>query len=166
MDSENIKILSHNVVHQKLLRMAYEIWENHAASKEVYICGVEGSGTAIAKIIYDILVSKSDISIHYLDINVVKESPLGQVTLSADIPRNAEIIIVDDVANTGNVLFHTLTTLAHLLPKKIEIAVLVNRMHKSYPILPNYIGHNISTTLQDHILVKQDENGAFSVYLK
>jgi len=166
MQSEHVKILDHAIVQQKLLRMAFEIWENHADSKELYICGVEGSGAPIARLLFEILQDQSPLKLHFVDMTMDKSQPFGHIQLSHVIPENAEIVIVDDVANTGYVLFHAMSYLAPQKPKKLEIAVLVNRMHKSFPIQPNYIGHNVSTTLQDHILVEQDTAGEFVVYLK
>lgn len=166
MLSENVNILDNKTVQQKLLRMAYEIWEKHVESGHVYICGIEGPGTNIAKILFQTLKEISTLDIHFVNVIVDKKNPLGNINLDTKIPTNANIILVDDVANTGRILFHTIAILAELKPKKVEIAVLVNRMHKAFPIQPNYIGQNMSTTLQDHIFVEQDQNGKFVVYLK
>ena len=48
--------------------------------------------------------------------------------------------------------------------KKIETAVLVDRSHKLFPISSDYVGYELSTTLNDHIEVILDP-GKFGVYL-
>jgi pyrimidine operon attenuation protein/uracil phosphoribosyltransferase len=47
--------------------------------------------------------------------------------------------------------------------KKIEIAVLVNRSHTSFPLLPSYTGYELSTTLTEHVEVVLGKKSA--VYL-
>ena len=42
------------------------------------------------------------------------------------------------------------------LPKKLEVAVLVNRMHKSFPIHVDYVGLTLSTTMEENIEVELD----------
>ena len=49
-------------------------------------------------------------------------------------------------------------------PRKIQIAVLVDRKHKNFPLMPDIVGHTVSTTLQEHIKVTfegSDLTGAF-----
>jgi pyrimidine operon attenuation protein/uracil phosphoribosyltransferase len=38
-----------------------------------------------------------------------------------------------------------------VLPKKIEIAVLVDRKHKRFPTKVDYVGLSLATTVQEHI---------------
>jgi len=38
-----------------------------------------------------------------------------------------------------------------VLTKKIEVAVLVDRKHKSFPIKVDYVGLSLATTMQEHI---------------
>ena len=41
-----------------------------------------------------------------------------------------------------------------LLPSKIEVAVLVDRKHKQFPINVDYVGLSLATTLKENISVK------------
>ena len=43
--------------------------------------------------------------------------------------------------------------LFNILPKKVEVAVLVDRQHKSFPIRVDYVGLSLATTLQEDIQV-------------
>lgn len=45
-----------------------------------------------------------------------------------------------------------------ILPKKIEVAVLVDRMHKSFPIHVDYVGLSLSTTMEENIEVNLSES--------
>jgi pyrimidine operon attenuation protein/uracil phosphoribosyltransferase len=48
---------------------------------------------------------------------------------------------------------YALKCLLHEIPKKIQIAVLIDRKHKLFPISSDFIGMQISTTLKEHIKV-------------
>jgi pyrimidine operon attenuation protein/uracil phosphoribosyltransferase len=57
-----------------------------------------------------------------------------------------------------------LKPLLNFHPKRIQTLVLVERMHKLFPVKPDYVGLSISTTLQDHIQVEVKDGevlGAF-----
>jgi pyrimidine operon attenuation protein / uracil phosphoribosyltransferase len=42
---------------------------------------------------------------------------------------------------------------------------LVERMHNTFPIKPDYVGLSIATTLQDHIQVEVNEGEVDGAYL-
>ena len=76
------------------------------------------------------------------------------------------IVLVDDVANTGRTIFYAIKPLLEVLPKKIQVAVLVDREHKSFPIKVDYVGVSLFTTIQDDIDVQIKGKGEKAVYLK
>lgn len=51
-------------------------------------------------------------------------------------------------------------------PKRVQILVLVERMHKLFPIKPDYVGLSIATTLQDNIVVEIDNNEILGAYIQ
>jgi len=85
--------------------------------------------------------------------------------LSSDVFEQKVIIVVDDVANTGRTLHYSMKPFLSVLPKKIEVAVLVDRKHKLFPIATDYVGITLATTLQEHIEVRFGEGDDISVYL-
>ena len=50
--------------------------------------------------------------------------------------------------------------------KKVMIAVLVDRKHKSFPVASDIVGHTIATTLQEHIEVVTKGSVITAVYLE
>ncbi|MBK9734182.1 MAG: hypothetical protein IPO92_04140 [Saprospiraceae bacterium] len=74
-----------------------------------------------------------------------------ETDLSPDILHNKTIIIIDDVANTGRTLFYAFKVYMAILVKKIEVAVLVDRKHKMFPIKVDYVGLTLATTIQENI---------------
>ncbi|RYZ52316.1 MAG: phosphoribosyltransferase, partial [Sphingobacteriales bacterium] len=78
------------------------------------------------------------------------------ITLSLDTLNNKNIVLVDDVANSGKTLLYALKPLMDFEPAKIQVAVLVDRKHKNFPVTPDIIGHSVSTTIQEHIIVQYE----------
>jgi len=154
-----IQILTEAQIDQKLKRMAYEIWENNSEVDELLIIGIKDTGAAVAGRIVEVLKEISPLNIKYSDLVINKKSPLQEdITLNLDTLNNKNVVLVDDVANSGKTLLYALKPLMDFEPAKIQVAVLVDRKHKNFPVTPDIIGHSVSTTIQEHIIV-QYENG-------
>jgi len=41
----------------------------------------------------------------------------------------------------------------NIIPKKLEVAVMVDREHKLFPVKVNYVGLSLATTLMENIQV-------------
>ncbi|MCX7606860.1 MAG: phosphoribosyltransferase family protein [Bacteroidia bacterium] len=77
-----------------------------------------------------------------------------------DIPPEAEVLIVDDVLYTGRTVLTRMIDLSvRFFPSRIEVAVLVDRGHRSFPIVPDYVGLRLATTLQEYVEVRFAESG-------
>ena len=50
------------------------------------------------------------------------------------------------------------------MPEKLQVAVLIDRKHKRFPICVDYVGLSLSTTMRDHISVEMHNNKS-SAYL-
>ena len=90
----------------------------------------------------------------------------SEVTIDVSIKEIKKkcIVLIDDVLNTGRTLAYSLKPFTSLEIKKIEVAVLVNRSHTLFPIVPTYSGYELATTLTDHVEVKLGKDA--SVYLR
>jgi pyrimidine operon attenuation protein/uracil phosphoribosyltransferase len=94
-----------------------------------------------------------------------KKRPLRE-DIKLDVPDSMldkqPIILVDDVLNTGKTMAYSLKPFLNRNLKKLEIAVLVNRSHKKFPISANYQGLELSTTLSEHILVVLEQGEKYA----
>ena len=76
--------------------------------------------------------------------------------------KDKNVIIVDDVLYTGRTIRAAMQALLNFgRPKKIQLAVLVDRGHRELPIRPDYIGKNIPTEYEQKVkvnLVEVDSN--------
>ena len=149
-------ILNKDVAAQKMQRMALEIAEQLSDdSTELIIIGIRNSGMVIAQRMGLLVQQYLKAPIKIISLTLDKHQP-NEVTLSEpnlDF-NNKNIILVDDVANSGKTLLYALKPLLAFHPKRIQTLVLVERMHKLFPINSDYIGLTIATTLQDHIQVE------------
>ena len=117
--------------------------------------GIYERGALIAEFLaQEIKKEQVNVSVGYIHID--KLNPLKHpINLNFEGSLNNKVIVlVDDVANSGATLFYALQPLINLEFKKLQIAVLVDRQHKKFPIAPDYIGISVSTTLQEMIYVK------------
>jgi pyrimidine operon attenuation protein/uracil phosphoribosyltransferase len=163
---KKVLILDEDRITRKLQRMAYQIWEHNSAEEEIVLVGIEGSGLAVAEDLGRRLKEISPIKIKVVSLRVNKKQPLEDaVGLTEDL-NGRSIVLVDDVANSGRTLLYGLKPLLSFEPKKILIAVLVDRKHKSFPVSPDIVGHEVATTLQEHIVVECLENRITSAYLQ
>jgi len=156
MSIKKTQILADSQVKQIIKRIAYQIFENHFTDKSIILAGVEGNGTYIAQLIHDELVSITSIKVQQIIISLDKQNPTGSgVHLSDEKIKLSDknVVVVDDVLNTNRTLVYALTPFIRARAKRIQVVVLVDRNHKKFPVAADYIGLQLSTTLQEHIEV-------------
>lgn len=163
------KILDAQKIELKLDRMAFQALEMTYGNEELVILGIApGGGVSLAKTIAEKIRRYDGYKkIELSSISLNKPEPLKDDILIRDPLdlNNKTILIVDDVGNTGRTLFYALKPLTHFYPKKIIIAVLVDRTHKTFPIKADIVGFPIATTLNEHIIVKFNADTAEGAYL-
>lgn len=161
-----IALLSAAQIEQKLKRMAYEILEQNEGQQDIVLVGIKQGGAIMAENLAAILKEICKQNIEVISLSVNKRSPLED-DISIGLPLDGKsVILVDDVANSGKTLLYALRPILRYEPSKIKVLVLVDRKHKSYPITPDIIGHSVSTTLQDRIVVTYDDKKLTGAYLE
>lgn len=166
MSKNKTIILDKERINQKLQRMAYEVWENNSKEKGITLIGIKGSGATVARSLAERLKEISPLKIDLLEVQLNKRNPLaGEITLDGDLTGKS-IVLIDDVANSGKTLLYALSPILKYEPKRVMIAVLVDRRHKSFPITPDIVGYSVSTTLQEHIDVETDGEQIIAAYLQ
>ena len=151
-----MKILSEEKIKQKIQRIAIEILE-HNWGEDIVLAGINNNGLGFAKMLYKPLVKMAADRISLCQIKLSPANPLAkdvQLSIPLEELKNKVIIIVDDVANTGRTIFYACKPLMQILPKKIEVAVLIDRTHKSFPIKVDYMGLSLATTMKEDIEVR------------
>jgi len=155
-----MEILNAVKINQIIKRMSFEILERNYDSKTIYLAGINNNGYLFAKILLKELTKISDKQIELVRIKLNPANPIDQdvnIELIGDVKKTNPIIIIDDVANTGRTLFYSFKPFLAELYKKIEVAVLVDRKHKSFPVKVDYLGISLATTLKEEIKVDLDK---------
>ena len=106
----------------------------------------------------DVLVGTIDISMHRDDLNLRSAPPTVKMT---DIPFNLDdksVVLVDDVLFTGRSARAALDALNDFgRPRRIQLAVLIDRGHRELPIRADYVGKNTPTSRLERIRVRMKE---------
>jgi pyrimidine operon attenuation protein / uracil phosphoribosyltransferase len=157
-----MQILNDAQIRQKIRRLAIQILERNFAEPTLIIAGLNNNGTGFARLLLTELLAlrPEGMDILLTSIRLNPANPLEYtptIDLPADELRDRNIIIVDDVANTGRTIFYAIQPLLHVVPKRVEVAVFVDRKHKSFPIAADYVGLSLATTLKDNIKVRFTE---------
>jgi len=155
MSETKTLVLNHKQILQKITRIAYEIYERNVSAETVVFAGISGMGYLFATLLAESLKEISPLKVELLEVKLDKTAVIqGEVTLSEDIDlKDKCLVIVDDVLNSGKTLAYALKPFLEMPINKMEIAVLVNRSHKLFPVMPDYTGFELSTTLNEHIEV-------------
>lgn len=158
------EILNKVQIDQLIERIAFQIYENFFEANQIFIGGIAGNGFEFAERLVEKLtaIAKKDFSdgVHLFKILMDKDLPLSKaITLSLNDEqlKNANIIIVDDVINSGRTMMYAVGRVLDNPIKSLKTAVLVNRTHRRFPISADFEGMAISTTLQDNIIVEFGE---------
>jgi pyrimidine operon attenuation protein/uracil phosphoribosyltransferase len=160
-------VLNDLQVKQKIKRMAFEIYENNFKEKSLVLAGIDGQGYVLARLLEGELKSISSLAVSVVKVSLDKLTPQqGEVQVDTDLRELKKkcIILIDDVLNTGRTLAYGMKPFLDIEVKKIEVAVLVNRSHSLFPVLPRYNGYQLSTTLTEHVEVTLGKKPAVYVH--
>jgi pyrimidine operon attenuation protein/uracil phosphoribosyltransferase len=168
MPESRVLILNHVQIERKIVRIAHEIFERNYDAHEVIIVGIHERGAEIARMIYDRLkaISPLELKLHTLVIN--KDKPLSEkVQFDGETGslKNKNVILVDDVLNSGRTLIYAAQFILNEGPKALSTATLVDRVHRKFPIRADYVGMTLSTNLKEHVAVIK-EKGKYCAYLE
>lgn len=155
MDKKNIE--------HTLRRMAFEILERNEGMEDVFLVGIRSRGVPMAnrlakylEEIENIKVQTGilDISLYRDDLSLIAEKPIVKGTeLEFDI-ENKIIVLIDDVLYTGRTVRSAIAAiLDYGRPKRIELAVLIDRGHHEMPIKADYVGKHVPTSSEEIIKV-------------
>jgi len=156
----NRLILDNKKIKKILTRIAYQIVEINLNESEIFLVGVQKNGFEIAQLINSELEKISKLKTNVVSISIDKKKPNKKIysDLNLELISNKNIILVDDVLNTGKTLIHAVKYLLNSTLTKLITVVLIDRNHKIFPIKVDIKGTSISTTIDQRIDVIA-ENG-------
>ena len=162
------KILDKEGIQKTIKRIAHEILEQNTERDLITIIGIKYRGAFLAERLAkeikninkkDVPIGALDITLYRDDLTQVSEQPIVH---STDINFNLDgkiIILVDDVLFTGRTVRCAIDQLIDFgRPKRIKLAVLIDRGHRELPIRPDYVGKNVPTAISELVELKLVES--------
>lgn len=150
-----------------ITRITYEIIERNQSIEDIVLVGIKTRGIYIAARIAERLQQLENIAVPVGELDITlyrddkKETPQEAELHSSDIPvslEGKEVILIDDVLYTGRTIRAAMDAVMDFgRPRKISLAVLVDRGHRELPIRADYVGKNIPTSRAEEILVEMQE---------
>jgi pyrimidine operon attenuation protein/uracil phosphoribosyltransferase len=160
-------LMDATAIDRTLTRMAHQILEKNTRLDTLGIIGMQTRGVYLAQRITAKIneLEKRALTTGILDTTFYRDDyrralkqPKVKVT---DIPfavDDMNLILIDDVLFTGRTARAALDALIDLgRPKRIQLAVLVDRGHRELPIQPDYVGMNITTLAHQEVSLKVRE---------
>ncbi len=159
-------VLEHGRIQRKLDRMALQLLEQHPGETHIVFVGVVPRGVVLAKRLKKLLDLAPGVETEVLELALPKDGPLDAPVELKPAGRSlngASVVLVDDVLMSGRTLMHAAAHLVRHPLKRLTTVVLVDRMHRTFPIRADIVGLTLSTTLQEHISVEMGKKD--TVYL-
>ncbi|WP_290878470.1 phosphoribosyltransferase family protein [Gracilimonas sp.] len=147
---KQITLMNRARLQRTLRRIAIQVWEKLGTEEDLVIIGLNERGYAAALelsgYIDDYLSTKAQVHQYEVTGNNA-ESSLPEC-------NDKFVLLVDDVIFSGKTMFEALSGVCNIYePKTIEIAVLIDRGHRKYPLLTGMSGIEVPTKLGEHIEV-------------
>ena len=121
MSTTQTLVLDAQQMSQKIQRMAWEIYEQNHAEKNIIVAGIAKRGFVLAKRIAKKLASISEIEVILMSVQLDKDNPLGNpIQLDGVDFTNQTVVLVDDVLKSGKTLDVWCTILYAKTIKKID----------------------------------------------
>ena len=150
-------------IRRALTRIAHEIIERDKGVADVALVGIADRGDDLARRLaaeirqiehVDVPVGDLDITFYRDDIGMRTEAPeVHETRIPFDVSGRT-VVLVDDVLFTGRTIRSAMDALMDLgRPRRIQLAVLVDRGHRELPIRADFVGKNVPTSRADDVRV-------------
>lgn len=166
---EHREVLDADDVQRALTRIAHEVLERNRGAQSIVLLGIPTRGVPLAARLAQRIgeVEGTTVPFGSLDITMFRDDlrlrparGLGRTELPTGGIDDAVVILVDDVLFSGRTIRAALDALSEVgRPRAVQLAVLVDRGHREFPIRADYVGKNLPTSTREtvHVLVAEDD---------
>ncbi|MBF6600174.1 MAG: bifunctional pyr operon transcriptional regulator/uracil phosphoribosyltransferase PyrR [Dehalococcoidia bacterium] len=158
-----LQALSGDDIRRAVTRIAHEIVEHNRGTQDLVFVGMRTRGVPLAQRLAETIASfeGQEVPVGSLDIGLYRDDltsrgPAVNIQPS-DLPEIAgkRVVLVDDVLYTGRTVRAALDALIDYgRPRRIRLAVLIDRGHRELPIRADFVGKNIPTSPTDDVRVR------------
>lgn len=144
--------------------MAGEILEANTGTEDLLLVGIRTRGVPLANALaaeikameqVEIPVGVLDITLYRDDLSTVAEQPLVKDTYFPRSLTDTQLVLCDDVLYTGRTVR---AALDHLVdygrPRRVQLAVLVDRGQRELPIQADIVGKKVPTAANEVVEVR------------
>ena len=167
--SEATVLLRAEVIQRAVTRIAHEIAERNDGSADVVLVGIQRGGVALAERLASVLAGitggpvpcgQLDVSMHRDDLDRRAAPHVYPTVIPFDVTGKT-VVLVDDVLFSGRTIRAAMDALNDFgRPKRIQLAVLIDRGHRELPIKADFVGKNVPTSIKEKVHVRVGEPGA------
>lgn len=155
-------------IDRSVTRIAYEILEKNKGVKDLALIGIRTRGIYLAQRIQEkishiegtsVPLGIVDITLYRDDLAQRKGKPrLGKTEIAFSLD-NKKVVLIDDVLFTGRTIRAAMDALIDFgRPKRIQLAVLIDRGHRELPIRADFVGKDLPSSLWEAVAVHLQEN--------
>lgn len=157
-------ILNQDDIKRTITRLSHEIIEKHKGVENVILIGIRTRGEFLCKRIHEKIkeIEGIELEMGILDTTLyrddfrtrLKQPEVSVSNITVDI-NDKDIILIDDVFYTGRTARSSLDALMDLgRPRSVQFCVLVDRGHRQLPLIADYVGKNIPTSINEEVKVR------------
>ena len=161
------RLMSASEIERTLVRLAHEIVEKSNGSDDLTLIGIKRRGVPLAKRLGALIsgIEKRPVDTGTLDIQFYRDD-LSTTDVRPVVTPGAlgcevegrDVVLCDDVLYTGRTIRAALDALFdHGRPRRVQLAVLIDRGHRELPIEATYVGRQVPTSQREIIEVKFHE---------
>ncbi len=147
--------------------MCDQLLREHPQLNEVVLVGIRTGGVFLAERLRQKILNKRgiDLPAGIIDITLYRDDWI-RLTQTPEVKKteihfsieDKNVLLVDDVLFTGRTVRAALDALLDFgRPRRVELAVLIDRGHRELPICADYIGRTLEISRQDSVNVELKE---------
>lgn len=165
-----IAVLNEEEVRCAVTQLAKSISDDVCELRSLFLVGIHTGGVHLARRIQKEIAQMRGVTAPCgtLDITLYRDDlfeglckPIVGATVLPESVQGREVVLIDDVLYTGRTVRSALIELMDYgRPKRIRLAVLVDRGHRELPIFADYVGRMMDTARDQTVEVNLRENSA------
>lgn len=158
-------IFNEEEMRRAISRIAHEILERNVGASDLVLVGLHTRGLPLAQRLAERINALESIAVpvYPLDVTNYRDDrpapPQATPPAPLDLPvAGKTVVLVDDVLFTGRTTRAAIDALVKAgRPRRVQLAVMVDRGHRELPIRADYVGKNVPTALSESIHVRLRE---------
>lgn len=157
-------IFNEEEMRRAISRIAHEILERNAGARDLVLVGLHTRGLPLAHRLAERIKALEGITVPVYELDITgyrddrpAERKLARKPLNLPVAGQT-VVLVDDVLFTGRTTRAAIDALVEAgRPRRVQLAVMVDRGHRELPIRADYVGKNVPTALTESIHVRLRE---------